>query len=123
MEQQALAVKAKAEADRYAAEQQAAGIMAVGEAEAAAIEKKAEAQKKMGDASIIDMTLQKLPEMMACAAAPMEKASNITIYGSDGGTKIVRDVTNMTTQVMSALRDAGIDIHSILMNALNNKTE
>ena len=123
MEQQALAVKAKAEADRYAAEQQAAGIMAVGEAEAAAIEKKAEAQKKMGDASIIDMTLQKLPEMMACAAAPMEKAGNITIYGSDGGTKIVRDVTNMTTQVMSALRDAGFDIQSILMNALNNKTE
>lgn len=123
MEQQALAIKAKADADRYAAEQQAAGIMAVGEADAAAIEKKAEAQKKMGDASIIDMTLQKLPEMMACAAAPMEKASNITIYGNDGGTKIVRDVTNMTTQVMSALRDAGIDIQSILMNALNNKTE
>ena len=123
MEQQALAVKAKAEADRYAAEQQAAGIMAVGEAEAAAIEKKAEAQKKMGDASIIDMTLQKLPEMMACAAAPMEKAGNITIYGNDGGTKIVRDVTNMTTQVMSALRDSGIDIQSILMNALNKKTE
>jgi flotillin len=64
MEQQALAVKAKAEADRYAAEQQAAGIMAVGEAEAQAIEKKAEAQKKMGDASIIEMTLKKLPEMM-----------------------------------------------------------
>lgn len=123
MEQQALAVKAKAEADRYAAEQQAAGIMAVGEAEAAAIEKKAEAQKKMGDASIIDMTLQKLPEMMACAAAPMEKAGNITIYGNDGGTKIVRDVTNMTTQVMSALRDSGIDIQSILMNALNKKIE
>ena len=123
MEQQALAVKAKAEADRYAAEQQAAGIMAVGEAEATAIEKKAEAQKKMGDASIIDMTLQKLPEMMACAAAPMEKAGNITIYGNDGGTKIVRDVTNMTTQVMSALRDAGIDIQGILMNALNKKTE
>ena len=123
MEQQALAVKAKAEADRYAAEQQAAGIMAVGEAEAAAIEKKAEAQKKMGDASIIDMTLQKLPEMMACAAAPMEKAGNITIYGNDGGTKIVRDVSNMTTQVMSALRDAGIDIQGILMNALNKKTE
>ena len=113
----------EAEAKRFEMEQQAAGIMAVGEAEAAAIEKKAEAQKKMGDASIIDMTLQKLPEMMACAAAPMEKAGNITIYGNDGGTKIVRDVTNMTTQVMSALRDAGIDIQGILMNALNKKTE
>jgi len=119
MEQQALAVKAKAEADRYAAEQQAAGIMAVGEAEAAAIEKKAEAQKKMGDASIIEMTLQKLPEMMACAAAPMEKAGNITIYGDGGGTKIVKDVTAMSTQIMNALKDAGIDIQSIIANALN----
>lgn len=122
MEQQALAIKAKAEADRYAAEQQAAGIAAVGEAEAAAIEKKAEAQKKMGDASIIEMTLQKLPEMVACAAAPMEKADSITIYGDGGGTKVVSDVTRMVTQVMAALGDSGIDIRSLIANAIN-KTE
>ena len=119
MEQQALAVKAKAEADRYAAEQQAAGIMAVGEAEAQAIEKKAEAQKKMGDASIIEMTLQKLPEMVACAAAPMEKADSITIYGDGGGTKVVSDVTRMVTQVMAALGDSGIDIRGLIANAIN----
>lgn len=118
MEQQALAVRAQAEADRYAEEQRAAGITAVGEAEAAAIEKKAEAQKKMGDASIIEMTLKQLPEMMACAAAPLEKADKITIYGDNGGTKIVKDVTSMTTQVMSALKDAGIDIEGIIANAL-----
>ena len=121
MEQQALAVKAKAEADRYAAEQQAAGIAAVGEAEAAAIEKKAEAQKKMGDASIIEMTLKALPEMMACAAAPMEKADSITIYGEGGGTKVVKDVTSMTHQMLSALKDAGIDVYDILSKALNKE--
>ena len=121
MEQQALAVRAQAEADRYAEEQRAAGITAVGEAEAAAIEKKAEAQKKMGDASIIEMTLKQLPEMMACAAAPLEKADKITIYGDNGGTKIVKDVTSMTTQVMSALKDAGIDIEGIIANALDPK--
>lgn len=120
MEQQALAVRAQAEADRYAEEQRAAGITAVGEAEAAAIEKKAEAQKKMGDASIIEMTLKALPDMMACAAAPMEKAGNITIYGDGGGTKIVKDVTSMATQMFSALKDSGIDIQSILNNAINN---
>ena len=121
MEQQALAVKAKAEADRYAAEQQAAGIAAVGEAEAAAIEKKAEAQKKMGDASIIEMTLKALPEMMACAAAPMEKADSITIYGEGGGTKVVKDVTSMTHQMLNALKDAGIDVYDILSKALNKE--
>lgn len=122
MEQQALAQKAKADADKYAAEQQAAGILAVGEAEAMAIEKKAEAQKKMGDASIIEMTLQKLPEMMACAAAPMEKAGNITIYGDGGGTKVVKDVTAMASQMINALKDVGIDIQDILKSSIN-KTE
>lgn len=119
MEQEALAVRAKAEADRYAEEQRAAGIAAVGEAEAAAIEKKAEAQKKMGDASIIEMTLRQLPDMIASAAAPLQNTDKITLYGEGGGTKIVKDVTAMTTQVMSALKDAGIDIQSILENALN----
>lgn len=123
MEQQAAAIEAKAKADRFAAEQQAAGIAAIGEAEAAAIEKKAEAQKKMGDASIIEMTLKALPDMMACAAAPMEKAGNITIYGDGGGTKIVKDVTSMATQMFSALKDSGIDIQSILNNAINNSQE
>lgn len=122
-EQLAIAAKAKADAERYAAEQQAEGIRAVGEAEAQAIEKKAEAQKKMGDASIIEMTLQKLPEMVACAAAPMEKADSITIYGDSGGTKIVSDVTKMVTQVMAALGDSGIDVRGMIANAINSKTE
>ena len=41
-------MRARAEAEKFAAEQKAAGIAAVGEAEATAIDKKAEAQKKMG---------------------------------------------------------------------------
>jgi flotillin len=118
VKQQAEAQKAKADADRYAAEQQAAGIAAVGEAEAAAIEKKAEAQKKMGDASIIDMTLATLPKMVASAAAPWEKVNNVTIYGEGGETKIVQDVTKVATQVMSALKDSGIDIDGMLQKAL-----
>lgn len=120
-EQLAKAKKTQADADRYAAEQQAAGILAVGEADAQAIEKKAEAQKKMGDASIIEMTLQKLPEMMSCAAAPLEKVDNITIYGDGGGTKLVSDVTTMTNQLMAALKANGIDIQQLISNAINSK--
>ena len=123
MEQQALAVRAQAEADRYAEEQRAAGITAVGEAEAAAIEKKAEAQKKMGDASIIEMALKALPDMMACAAAPLEKAGNITIYGDGGGTKVVKDVTSMGSQMFNALKDSGIDIEGLITKALTPASE
>lgn len=120
IEQQALAVRAKAEADRYASEQQAAAIAAVGEAEAAAIEKKAEAQKLMGNASILEMAFDALPKVMACAAGPLEKVDGITIYGEGGGTSIVRDVTSMTNQIFAALKENGIDITSILSNAMNS---
>ena len=61
--QQAEARKAEAEALRFAMEQEAEGIRAKGLAEAEAIEKKAEAQKKMGEASILEMYLNALPEV------------------------------------------------------------
>ena len=61
----------------------AAGIRAVGEAEAEAIEKKALAQMKMGEASIIEMVLQTLPEMTAAAASPLSNVDQIVMYGND----------------------------------------
>lgn len=120
IEQEAKAQRAKADADKYAAEQKAAGIAAVGAAEAEAIEKKAEAQKKMSSASVLEMVLKVLPEMTAAAAAPLSNVDKVTIYGDNGGTKIVKDVNNITSQVMSAMSENGIDIKSILTNALNN---
>ena len=53
----------EADAARYAMEQEAEGIRARGLAEAEAIEKKAEAQRKMGEASILEMYLAALPEV------------------------------------------------------------
>lgn len=123
MEQEAKAKRAQADADRYAAEQQAAGIAAVGEAEALAIEKKAEAQKKMSDASIIEMALNTLPQITANAAAPLTNVDKIIQYGDGNNTKLVKDVMGMTNQVMAGLAENGIDIQSLLTRALNkNKT-
>lgn len=123
MEQEAKAKRAQADADRYAAEQQAAGIAAIGEAEALAIEKKAEAQKKMSDASIIEMALNTLPQITANAAAPLTNVDKIIQYGDGNNTKLVKDVMGMTNQVMAGLAENGIDIQSLLTRALNkNKT-
>lgn len=119
MEQEAKAKRAQADADRYAAEQQAAGIAAVGEAEALAIEKKAEAQKKMSDASIIEMALNTLPQITANAAAPLTNVDKIIQYGDGNNTKLVKDVMGMTNQVMAGLAENGIDIQSLLTRALN----
>ena len=115
------AKKAQADADRYAADQQAAGIQAVGAAEAAAIEAKAEAQKKMGEASIIEMYFKALPDVVASAAAPLAKVDKIVQYGDGNSTKLVKDVMTSANQIMEAMADSGIDIKDMLTSALKKK--
>ena len=120
-EQEAEARKAEAEAQRYAMEQEAEGIRAKGLAEAEAIERKAEAQKKMGEASVLEMYLQALPEVVRNAAMPLEKTDKIVMYGDGNSTRLVRDVMNSTSQVVDGLKQAtGIDL-SDLIGKITNK--
>lgn len=120
IEQAAEAMKKRADAAKYAALAEAEGIAAKGKAEAEAIEKKAEAQKKMGEASIIDMVLQTLPAMTEAAAKPLANVDSITMYGEGNGNKLVGDVMKTTNQVMEGLKANGIDIKDIISKALNN---
>ena len=121
IEQAATAQKAKADADKYSAEQQAAGIMAVGEAEAAAIEKKAEAQKKMGEASIVELVMDALPKITASAAAPLEKVDKIVMYGEGNSTKMISEVMRSTNQVMEGVKEAtGLDISSMIASYMGS---
>ena len=116
------AKKAEADAMRYAMEQEAEGIRAVGIAEAEAIEKKAEAQRKMGEASILDMYLTALPEVVKNAAAPLAKTDKIVMYGDGNSTKLVRDVMNSTDQIMEGVKQSvGIDLSSLLAGFLGGK--
>lgn len=121
IKQKAEALKAEAEAKRFAAEQEAAGIAAVGEAEAMAIEKKAEAQKKMGEASVLDMYFDVLPHIVAAAAEPLGNVESIHMYGDGNSTKLVKDVMNSTNQIIEAVKaTTGIDISEILQSVANN---
>ncbi len=114
--------KAEAEAMRYAMEQEAAGIRAKGLAEAEAIEKKAEAQKKMGEASVLEMYLTALPEVVKNAAAPLAQTEKIVMYGEGNSTKVVRDVMESTSQIMEGMKEStGIDLQSLLLGAMVGK--
>ena len=120
IKQKAEALKTEAEAKRFAAEQEAAGIAAVGEAEAMAIEKKAEAQKKMGEASVLDMYFDVLPHIVAAAAEPLGNVESIHMYGDGNSTKLVKDVMNSTNQIIEAVKaTTGIDISEILQSVAN----
>ncbi len=114
--------KAEAEALRYAMEQEAEGIRAKGLAEAEAIEKKAEAQKKMGEASVLEMYLTALPEIVKNAATPLAKTDKIVMYGDGNSTKLVRDVMNSTDQVIQGVKETtGIDLMSMLAGFVGGK--
>ena len=125
-QREADAKRAEADAVKYAREQEAAGIAAVGEAEAnvirakavaeaEGIDKKAEAMKKYGDAAIVEMIMNALPEIAKNVAEPLSKVDKITMYGEGNSAKLLGDIINGTTQVTEGLSSGmGLDIKSLL---------
>ena len=112
---EAEARKAEAEALRFAMEQE-------GLAEAEAIEKKAEAQKKMGEASVLEMYLNALPEVVKNAAAPLAQTDRIVMYGDGNSTKMVKDVMNSASQIMEGVKEStGIDLAGVLAGFAGGK--
>ena len=132
-EQAAEAQKIAAEAAKYAREQEAAGIAAVGKAEAEAIEaralaeaegidRKAEAMKKYGEAAIVEMVMQALPEIAKNVAEPLSRVDRITMYGEGNSARLLGDIINGTSQITEGITAGmGIDIKSLLMGALGGK--
>ena len=103
-------------------EQEAEGIRSKGLAEAEAIEKKAEAQKKMGEASVLEMYLSALPEVVKNAAAPLAQTDKIVMYGDGNATKVVKDVMNSANQIMEGMKEStGIDLNSLIAGIAGGK--
>ena len=120
--QEAEARKAEAEALRFAMEQEAEGIRTKGIAEAEAIEKKAEAQKKMGEASILEMYLNALPEVVKGAAAPLSQTDKIVMYGDGNATRLIKDVMGSANQVVDGLKEStGIDLQALVAGFAGGK--
>ena len=127
---EAAAAKARAEAARYAAEQEAEGIRARGIAEAEAVrakaiaeaeglDKKAEAMRKMEEAAVY---FEKMPEVAQAIAKPLENVDKITMYGDGNTAKLVKDITEATTQASAGLLDGlGVDLKSMVGSFITGK--
>ena len=132
-EQEAEAERKSAEAQKFAKEQEAAGIAAVGKAEAEAIrakalaeaegiDKKAEAMKKYGEAAVVEMVMQALPEIARNVAEPLSKVDRITMYGSGNSAKLLEDIITGTTQVTEGITQGmGIDVKSLIAGMLGGR--
>lgn len=108
---EAAAAKARAEAARYAAEQEAEGL-----------DKKAEAMRKMEEAAVLQMYFEKMPEVAQAIAKPLENVDKITMYGDGNTAKLVKDITEATTQASAGLLDGlGVDLKSMVGSFITGK--
>lgn len=133
VEKEAEAMKAEAEAKKFAMEQEAAGIRTKGVAEAEAIrakavaeaegiEKKAEAMAKMGEAAVLEMYFEALPEVVKNAAMPLNNIDRITMYGDGNSSKLMKDIMGTVVQVTDGLKEStGVDLQAVLAGFLGGK--
>lgn len=116
LEAQAIRAKAIAEADGIKAklEAEAAGIEAKGIAEAKGIEKKAEAQAKMQQASVVEMIINKLPDIAKEVSTPLSNIDSITMYG-DQSTQLIESGTQKIDKILKVAQDSlGVDLKSVV---------
>lgn len=114
---------AKAEAEKAKGETEAEIIRLKGLAEAEAKRKIAEAYAQYGQAAILDMVLEMLPEYAKQVASPLANIDKITVVdtGSDFSNGGANKVTGYATNLMSTMQEslkasAGIDVKELLEN-------
>ncbi|NUK00038.1 flotillin family protein [Streptomyces lunaelactis] len=106
---------ALAEAVRIEGEAHAAAIAAKGSAEAEAMQKKADAFAQYGDAAVLQMLVEVLPQVVAKAAEPLSAIDKMTVISTDGASKLSRTVADNVAQGMELLGSTtGVDLTDLL---------
>ena len=78
--------------------------------------------KKYGEAAVIEMIMNALPEIAKNVAEPLSKVDKITMYGEGNSAKLLSDIVNGTTQVTEGISAGmGLDLKSLLAGALGGK--
>lgn len=128
-------IQALADAERYRIQAEAAGqadaekvkglaqadvIRAQGQSTAEAMGKKAQAWQSYNEAAIVQLLIERLPEIASAVAAPLAKTDRITIVstGGDGGagaSKVTRDVTDVIAQLPPLIQAlSGVDLAELV---------
>lgn len=121
---QAIKIQAEndAEATRLRGQADAEAIELKGLAEAKAINEKAKAMAEMGQASMMEMYLEKLPEVAKNVASPLNNVDSIKMYGDGNSTKMISDITSSLNQITDGVSDGlGFDVKSAMLGAFGHK--
>ncbi|MEW2438931.1 SPFH domain-containing protein [Streptomyces caniferus] len=106
---------ALAEAVRIEGEANAAAIAAKGSAEAEAMQKKADAFAQYGEAAMLQMLVEALPQVVAKASEPLSAVDKMTVISTDGASQLSRTVADNVAQGMELLSSTtGVDLAELL---------
>ncbi|EKX60477.1 hypothetical protein STRIP9103_00978 [Streptomyces ipomoeae 91-03] len=101
---------------RLEGEADAAVIGAKGAAEAEAMRKKADAFARYGDAAVLQMFVEVLPQVVAKASEPLSAVQKMTVISADGAGRISRAVADNVAQGLELLGSTpGVDLAELLM--------
>merc|ERR1740137_115360 len=107
------AARADGEKIRLIGAAEAKAVEAVGRAEAESMRMKASAYKQYGDAAIMSLVLEALPQIAAEVAAPLAKADEIVLIGgSDRTTEEINKLIGSLPPAIQAL--TGVDLTGAL---------
>ena len=108
-------LQAEADAALYAAQKEAEAIRLKGEAEAEALRMKAEAMQHYGQAAMMEMVTDKLPEMARAVAEPLSKTEKIILFGEGGASSMAKDTAGTMLTTFEAVKNAvGLDIPKVI---------
>lgn len=114
---------ALADAVRLEGDAEAAAISAKGAAEADAMHKKADAFERYGDAAVLQMLVEVLPQVVGKAAEPLAAVDKMTVISTDGAGQLTRTVTDNVAQGMELLSSTtGVDLGELLQGITRRGT-
>ncbi|MBL1227419.1 flotillin family protein [Enterococcus sp. BWR-S5] len=115
--------EAEANQTRLAGQAQAEAILARGKAEAEAKQKIADAFKEYGEAAVLSMVMEMLPQLMKEAAQPLGNIDKISVVdtGSGGENSGANRITNYATNLLAGTQETlkestGIDVKELIEN-------
>ena len=111
----------KADEKKLLGEAEAAIIREMGEAEARVLERKAEAYKQYGEAAVVQMIVEKLPEIAGKVADPLKATEKMVFVSSDGsaGSQLTGDITRILGQLPDVVEGlTGFDMRKAVSNAV-----
>lgn len=115
--------EAEANQTRLTGQAQAEAILARGKAEAEAKQKIADAFKEYGQAAVLSMVMEMLPQLMKEAAQPLGNIDKISVVdtGSGGENSGANRVTNYATNLLAGTQETlkettGLDVKELIEN-------